>query len=281
MMQPGWIVRFALPLLASSMLAAQARNERTASVGMRARIDEVVLPGTELAAAPSTTKSKVVVRVLAVRAHGDRFRYDLEWTGLEPGEYDLAKFLARVDGSPTDGLPALAVSVSGSPKKGVFEPSDPDPVAAERLGGYRLQQIAAGVVWLLGLVAILFVGRKWRHHAAAAAHKPTLADRLRPLVEAVAAGRADDAQKAELERLLVAFWRARLDLRNVTAASAIAAIRQHAEAGALLRQVEGWLHMPAPPASIDVRALLAPYRSVSAADFEPRAQVGARPAEAT
>lgn len=273
----GWILKGMLPLLATGLLAAQARNERTATVGMRARIDEVVLPGTELAAAATTTKSKVVVRVLEVRAHGDRFRYDLEWTGLEPGEYDLAKFLARVDGSPTDGLPALAVSVSGSPKKGVFEPSDPDPKAPDRLGGYRMQQIAVGVLWLLGLVAILFVGRKWRHHVAAAARKPTLADRLRPLVEAVAAGSADDAQKAELERLLVAFWRARLDLRAVTAAAAIAAIRQHAEAGALLRQVESWLHMPAPPASFDVATLLAPYRSVSAEDFEPQA----RPAEAT
>ncbi|HZN37741.1 MAG TPA: hypothetical protein VFD82_03000 [Planctomycetota bacterium] len=273
----GWIGRCVLPLLATAMLAAQTRNERTASVGMRARIDEVVLPGTELAAAASTTKSKVVVRVLAVRAHGDRFRYDLEWTGLEPGEYDLAKFLSRVDGSPTDNLPALAVTVSSSLKKGTFEPTDPDPVAPDRLGGYRMQQIAVGVLWLLGLLAILFVGRKWRHHVAAAMRKPTLADRLRPLVEAVAAGRADDAQKAELERLLVAFWRARLDLRAVTAAAAIAAIRQHSEAGALLRQVESWLHMPAPPASFDVRALLAPYRSVSAEDFEPQA----RPAEAT
>jgi hypothetical protein len=277
----GRIIRCLLPLLATAMLAAQARNERTASVGMRARIDEVVLPGTELAAAPTTAKAKVVVRVLEVRAHGDRFRYDLEWTGLEPGDYDLATFLTRVDGSPTDALPALPVTVSSTLKKGTYEPSDPAPVAPDRIGGYRLQQIAVGVVWLLGLLAILFVGRKWRHQVAAATRKPTLADRLRPLVEAVAAGCADDAQKAELERLLVAFWRARLDLRTVTAAAAIAAIRQHAEAGALLRQVESWLHMPVPPASFDVAALLAPYRAVSAEDFEPPTRSAARPAEAT
>jgi hypothetical protein len=91
---------------------------------------------------------------------------------------------------------------------------------------------------------------------------------MRPLVESVAAGQADDAAKAELERLLVAFWRARLDLRSVKAAAAIATIRAHPEAGALLRQVEAWLHQPVPPAAFDLQALLAPYRSVSAADFE-------------
>ena len=64
-------------------------------------------------------------------------------------------------GSPTDGLPALAVSVSGSPRKGVFEPSDRDPVAAERLGGYRLQQIAAGVGTILAgtVISTIWVRR--------------------------------------------------------------------------------------------------------------------------
>ncbi|MEO6593187.1 MAG: hypothetical protein ABIP94_00370, partial [Planctomycetota bacterium] len=98
--------------------------------------------------------------------------------------------------------------------------------------------------------------------------KPSLADRLRPLVEAVAAGRADDAGKAELERLLLAFWRARLGLKQAKAQAALAEMRQHAEAGALLRQLEAWLHMPVPPASLDVAALLAPYRSVSAESFD-------------
>ena len=104
--------------------------------------------------------------------------------------------------------------------------------------------------------------------SAAPPPKPTLADRMRPLVEQVASGAADTAQKAELERLLVAFWRSRLDLGSERAVDAIMTIRNHEEAGALLRQVEAWLHAPTPPATFDVADLLSPYRAVTADSLE-------------
>lgn len=259
-------------MLAAAMGAgialAQAGEERTASVGMRARA-ELVLPGGELVPAPSTSKAKVVVRVLNVWRHGEHHRYELEWCGLEPGSHDLAKYLVRKDGSPADGLPEVKVSVTSVLPKGSAEPSELSPAPSERLHGYTALQIAVGVLWGAGLLAILFVGRKYRSKAIAAASKPTLADRLRPLVESVAAGSADTAAKAELERLMVAFWRSRLDLGAAKAGDAIVAIRRHAEAGALLRQLEQWLHVPSPAVAVDVGALLAPYRHVTAESFEP------------
>jgi hypothetical protein len=248
-------------------MAAQSRDERTATVGMRARIEQVVLPGSELVVAPTQYDAPIVLRVLATWPHGEHFRYDLEWHGLVPGEHDLARYLARKDGSSTAGLPPLPVRVTSVLARGEMDPSEPPPQPVPRLHGYTTLQWFAAASWLLGLLLILFVGRRWRRPHVVAAAAPTLADRLRPLVESAAAGRADDAAKAELERLLLAFWRARLGLREAKAAAAIAAIRAHAEAGVLLRQVEAWLHQPAPAASVDVAALLAPYRTVSAADF--------------
>jgi hypothetical protein len=248
-------------------LPAQARDERTAAVGMRARIDEIVIEGSEVIVAPADRKAPVVVRILATRPHGQHFRYDLEWSGLEPGRHDLGKRLARKDGSSTQ-VQSIPVEVTGRLGKGVIEATEIPPAPAERLDGYRNLQIAAAVAWTVGLLLILFVGRRWRRATAAAAVIPSLADRLRPLVEAAAAGRADDAAKAELERLLVAFWRAKLGLREAKADAAIRVIREHAEAGALLREVEAWLHRPVPPSSFDVGALLEPYRTVRAEDFD-------------
>lgn len=257
-------------LVLASLLPAQARDEREAAVGMRARVEQVVIEGGELIAAPADRKAPIVVRVLATWPHGQHFRYDIEWCGLEPGRHDLAKYLARKDGSPATGLPAIPVTVTGVLPKGALDATDIPPAPAERLDGYRALQVVAAVAWAAGLLAILFVGRRWRRAKAEVAVAPSLADRMRPLVEAVASGRADAAAKAELERLLVAFWRARLDLRDAKAAAAIVAIREHPEAGTLLRQVEAWLHQPVPPASFDAAALLAPYRSVKAEDFEPQ-----------
>jgi hypothetical protein len=262
--------------LATASLSAQSRDQRTASVGMRAYVEQIVLPGTELVPAPTTTASPLVVRVLKTWPHGELLRYDLEWTGFEAGKYDLVRALVRKDGSSTDGLPPVPVEVTAALGKGMVEPTELAPRPAPRLDGYSRLQIVAGVAWAIGLLAILFVGRRFRRKVAPPPPKPTLADRLRPLVQAVAGGSADTAAKAELERLLVAFWRARLDLGAVKAADAIVAIRRHPEAGALVRQVEEWLHLPTPPADVDWNRLLAPYRTVTADSLTPIAAAEVR-----
>jgi hypothetical protein len=263
-MVPSAVRAAATAALLLAPLAAQAVDQRTAAVGMRARVEQVVLPGGELVPAPATLAAPVVVRVLATWPHGEHLRYDLEWVALEAGRHDLTKFLARKDGSATDGLPPLLVEATSTLPKGVNEPADIAPQAPVRLDGYRTLQIVAAVAWGVGLLAILFVGRRFRRKVATVAAAPTLADRLRPLVDAVARGAADTGAKAELERLLVAFWRERLGLRDATAADAIVAIKAHPEAGELLRAVEAWLHRPEPPPAGDLHRLLEPYRHVAA-----------------
>jgi len=257
-------------------LLAQARDERKAAVGMRSAIEQLVLPGSELTTAPTTLKAPVALRIVKVWPHGTTFRYDLEWTGLEAGTFDLAKFLVRKDGSPTSDVPAIAVEVTSVLSAGMVEPSELQPTPAASLGGYRTLQIVAAIVWGIGLLAILFVGRRFRRPKPQVTVVPTLADRLRPLVEAVATGKSDTAAQAELERLLVAFWRARLGLGEQKAADAIMTIRRHDEAGGLLRHLEAWLHMPTPPRDVDWAKLLQPYRAVTAESFAPiAAPVGA------
>ncbi|MCU0862153.1 MAG: hypothetical protein MUC36_00040 [Planctomycetes bacterium] len=266
--------RVVLVAVAAASLSAQTRDQRQAAVGMRAYLEQVVLPGTELIPAPTTSSSPVVVRVVRTWPHGDLLRYDLEWTGFEVGRHDLRRYLVRKDGSPLGELPALEVDVTGvlpPGKDGLQRPEPLPPRPAERLDGYSKLQLWAGIGWGVGLLAILFVGRRFRRRQPPPPPAPTLADRLRPLVQSIAAGGGDTAAKAELERLLVAYWRSRLDLGSATAAAAIATIHRHAEAGALLRQLEAWLHMPGPPAPVDLNALLAPYRNVSAHSFAPPA----------
>ena len=66
----------ALIVLVTLVLAAaapcQRADQRTAKVGARARIEQLVLPGPELQARPisDTTKDPIVLRVLATWPHG-------------------------------------------------------------------------------------------------------------------------------------------------------------------------------------------------------------------
>jgi hypothetical protein len=244
---------------------AYAEDQRTATVGMSGRIDQVVLPGSELEVKPQEdTRDPVVLRITNTYPHGTAFRYDFVWYGLEPGTYDLARYLRRKDGTPLTGLPPLKVEVQSVLPPGQIEPNRLEPSATPWLGGYFTTLAVLFCVWLLGLWAILFYRRGTKAATAAAANQPlTLADRLRPLVEGAVAGKLSQKELADLERTLLAYWRRRLRLEEQSPAAAIVELRRHAEAGPLLEQLEVWLHRPGPSGGVDVAGLLRPYQSVA------------------
>ncbi|WP_168221817.1 hypothetical protein [Aquisphaera giovannonii] len=237
----------------------------TTTVGMPATLEQVVLPGAELEVKPQEDKrAPLVVRIVASYPHGTAFRYDLSYYALEPGSYDLASSLRRKDGSPATGLPSLPVRVDPVLPPGQVEPH---ALAIERspwLGGYRLLIGLFGSLWCAGLAAILLLGRRKGGAAAEAAARPaTLAERIRPLASAALDGTLSEGQHAELERLLIGYWRRRLGLETASPAATIAAIRRDPEAGPLLRGLEEWLHRPDGEARAeDLAALLRPYRDL-------------------
>ncbi|HXG09961.1 MAG TPA: hypothetical protein VNK04_09245 [Gemmataceae bacterium] len=242
--------------------ALRAEDRRSTTVGMAARIDQVVLPGPELEVRPLSDRSPLVLRIAEVYPHGTAFRYSFVYYGLEPGTFDLRDYLRRKDGSSTADLPPLRVEIQSVLPPGQIEPNPlamrPSPV----LGGYRLLLVGVGILWVAGLLAILLVGRRKKRDAGAAARPLTVADRLRPLVEKALAGKLTPSQLAELERALLAFWRRRLRLENARPAEAMTLLRAHQEAGPLLAQLEAWLHRPGTAAHVDVAALLRPYQNI-------------------
>jgi hypothetical protein len=238
-------------------------GEGSPTVGMPARRTEV-LPGPELEAKPPDREAPLVLRIVRAEPAEDGFRYELEYTGLVPGRFDLRDYLRRKDRTRAMGLPPVRVSVQSVLPPGKAIPNALDPPATPRTGGYRLALLATAALWGVGLLAILRAGRRRRRAAAAAAGPRTLADHLRPLVEDALAGRAAPTRLAELERSLITYWSRKLGLGQERPTEALAELRRHAEAGPLLVQLESWLHRPAPPGKIDVAALLDPYRRLPA-----------------
>jgi hypothetical protein len=292
------------PLVALvAAVALLAGEEPAASVGMPVWIRDLVLPGTELEVAPVSLETPVIVRIADVRPHGTAFRYDLVVYGLEVGTFDLRERLVRKDGTKAEGLPELPLVIGSVLPPGRVLPSRPERGELPALGGYRALLWAGGAAWLAGLWAILRWRRAPAAGAAGAARPPlTAADRLAPLVEKAMAGELSQAERAQLELTLIAFWRTRLDLHGASTASAIATLRAHERAGPLLQRLEDWLHRPGPtrttgttgttgatgtagtagpngagPAGeVDIAALLAPYREpAAAARAETRAETGA------
>ncbi|MFM7100703.1 MAG: hypothetical protein ACKOET_03395 [Verrucomicrobiota bacterium] len=233
------------------------------TVGREARLD-VVLPGTRLEARPATGRAPVLVRVADAFPHGTAFRYDLRYTGLGPGRFDLREYLRRSDGSTASDLPAIPVEIGGllPPKHDgrLVEATVPAP---PRLGGYSAGWKVAVAAWALAGV----VGWGWRRRSRPPAAPPVaetapgLREQLQALVEQAAAGRLDTAGRARLERLLLGHWRQRLALEGLPVPESLARLRAHPEGGEVLRQLEAWLHQPPGGAPVEVATLLAPYRT--------------------
>jgi hypothetical protein len=188
----------------------------------------------------------------------------LTYYGLEPGNYDLRSALQRKDGSPTTDVPEVKVTVKALLPPGQILPNDIPAKANPYFGGYRLALVAAGILWLLGLLAIIFIGRKKKAEEMEMQHSLSLADRLRPLVEQGMAGKLSLEQRADLERALLGYWKKRLQLDNEKPATAFQQLRQHADAGPLLSQLEKWLHKPGVQDQVDVGTLLKPYQNLPA-----------------
>jgi hypothetical protein len=257
---------FAAFVLVAIGAFARAQDKHESTVGVPAKISEIVLPGSELEVAPTDPKNPIVARITATYPHGTAFRYDIEWYGLDPGDFDLRASLKRKDGTTITDLPRIPLSVRSILPAGIVKPHPPSERAAPALGGYTTLLIVGGVLWIAGLLALLFVGRK-KHDARdenARKRPQTLAERLRPLVERAMQGTLSSRERAQLELSLVAHWRARLKLDAERPQDALAFLKTHAEAGPLLQSLEEWLHRPDTQGSVDVASLLAPYRDLPA-----------------
>lgn len=238
------------------------------TVGLPVRVEQLVLPGTELEPAPWTDKTPLVIRIEAVYPHGTAFRYDLSYHGLEPGDYDLAKFLRRKDGASTADLPPLKLQIKALLPPGQIEPHALNTGALPWLGGYRALLVMAGILWVAVLVWIVYQRRPAQTAHTVAAPTLSLADRLRPLVTAATSGKLSASQLAELERAFVGYWRRRLGLDDLPPGEALGQLKSHAEAGPLITQLESWLHRPGGAVNVDVNALLAPYKNLPADALE-------------
>jgi hypothetical protein len=246
--------------------AQDAASKAPPSVGMLAEIEAVVLPGSKLKTKPLEDSDLIVLRVTSVFPHGTANRYTLQYYGLEPGTYDLRDYLVREDGTSKSDLPSLSVEVVAVLSSPDARPHALAPGELPAIGGYKRLLALAGVIWGAVMIALL-IGR--RGGAAADETRPatleTAADRLRPLVEAAIQGDLEHAQKAELERVLLGYWRERLELENLDAMASLMALREHPDAGQLLRRLEEWLHQPPgrQEKDVDVAALLEPYQAAA------------------
>lgn len=213
---------------------------------------------------PMNDRTPLILRLERVTpAEKCKFTYHFHYISFEPGSYRLADYLIQPDGTPASDLGETPLEIRSqlAPDfQGQLNPFSPQPFPA--LGGYRMLLGGLAVLWLCGLPALIWLGRKKRvvEFIPEQIPTPTYAERLRPLVEAAAAGNLTATDQATLERLLTGFWREKIAQPGQRMSEALIALKAHPEAGALLRALEHWLHHPGGASQADIGKFLEPYR---------------------
>jgi len=256
----------ALPCWTLAQDVDESTIRARATVGSVGRIQDLVLSGSQLQAKPIEDRNlPLVVRVVETFPHGDAQRYELTFMALEPGRYDLREYLVRVDGSQVGELPQIEVEVMS-----VLAPGHVPPhqlvSSWPQVGSYRFWAMLAVAAWVVSLLAIILWPKRRPAEVLESAPPLTLAELLRPRLEAAAAGQLDHRQLAELERWVVEFWRRRLGMLQLAPKEALLQLRRHDESGPLLQQLERWLHSPQRDPAVSLGQLLQPYQTLTLAE---------------
>lgn len=216
---------------------------------------------------PLDDRTPLILRIETITPVPDgRFSYAFHYIGFEPGAYPLSDYLIHPDGSPADEVGGMMVEVRSilpPDHDGTLNPHVPQPFPW--FGGYRMMLGGLAVLWLLGLFVFYWIGRRRNllESVEIQLPPPSYAERMRPLVEAAAAGGLSVAGQAELERLMTGYWREKLALPERRMAESLGALKRHPEAGALLLALERWLHRPGGVSRADIDGLLEPYRALT------------------
>lgn len=251
----------AMALLA--LAPVSTADELRKGIGLESDV-EVTLDRGDYQPKPMDDRTPLILRLDQVRpAENGRFTYTFHYISFEPGAYKLADYLIHPDGSPASDLgetPIEVKSILPPDFQGELNPFSARPFP--KLGGYRKLLGGLAVLWLCGLPALIWLGRKRKAAIVEDVIVPTpsYAERLRPFVEAAAAGELTTAGQAELERLLTGYWRERIARPDQRMSEALAALKGHPEAGSLLRALERWLHQPGGASRTEIDGLLEPYR---------------------
>ncbi|MFK7767282.1 MAG: hypothetical protein AB8B55_08680 [Mariniblastus sp.] len=247
---------------ASDEKASNQQAHRT-TIGFPRLIYQHVIAGSKVVAKPITDDEPIVLRIVETYPHGSNFRYDIEYKGLDPGTYNLANFLTREIGE--EPIPAIPVVIESLLGPGQVKPTDPLNVTSEFRSYYLPVLLVAAAGWLGGLLMILFYGRGKKLRPETHQAKITVADRMRPLIDAAVAGELSSKEQAELERVLSSFWSKKLRLGHLPADQLREHLRSHPDASVLLNQIDNWLHRPStdPTNQVDISKILEPYQSVN------------------
>jgi hypothetical protein len=218
------------------------------TIGIEGR-RSVEIAGPRLEAVPFTFADPLAVRIAEAKPTAAGFRYDLRYMAYGPGEFDLGDYLVDETNRRPPELAKMPVAVASIlPEDHHGELFDSPTLPIDLQTRYWTWMWLTWGAWAVLLLPLVAYGRHRRRQEAPPPPQPTVAERLRSLLELAEGTDLSVQQQADLEKLLLAFWARRLGLTAERLADALEQLRQHPTASTQVQRLERWLHSRTPDA---------------------------------
>lgn len=262
----------------------------------------ILLPRKDCAVAPYSPNTPLLLRVTSITpAENGQFRYQLRFSGLENGTFNLTDYLVTPDGERLRE-PVEAVTVrSLIPATATYAALELDAPPTKKPTPYFGILILFALAWsacgiflfreaLHSLFRLVFKPRKHVEEETKSEEHPiappqTLADLLRPLIEKAALKTITAEEKSRLEQIIFLYWGKFLEIDYLDSVEQLRRILEHPTAGELLKTVEQWLYQPESLITKEeITAALQPYMDLPASlvvgpEAPPAASLEDRPAD--
>jgi len=242
----------------------------------------ILIPRKDCFVAPQSPSTPLLLRIANITpAENGQFRYQLLFSGLERGTFNLTDYLVTPDGERLrEPVETVTVRSLISPPV-TYSALELDAPSTKRPTPYFGILIFVALAWsacgfflfrntLYALLRFLFKFRKKTSPASdpqqeSAPAPPTLADILRPLIEKAAQKTITTEEKSRLEQIIFLYWGEFLEIEYLDSVEQLRRILEHPTAGELLRTVEQWLYQPESLITKEeITAALNPYMDLPA-----------------
>lgn len=234
--------------------------ENKTSVGVGLVIEGIEISGSKVIPIPRADyQVPIVLRIVSAEQTEEGYTYSLHAEGLDPGNYDLAKYLKREDNTPLE-VDVIPFEVNSILANKLDEPRKLTSTKPEGIGGYTTLLWVLGILWLLVLLGMIFYKKRSDLPAEDQAPPPTLTEKITALLKQSNNDKLNTENQAQLERLLIGHWMEKFpELKDKPMSESLTFLRNNEESSPMIRSVERWLHSGKEVTDDEIRDTLAPY----------------------
>lgn len=236
-------------------------SEYKATVGENILIKEVEIAKPQVEVIPRKSYHvPIILRISNIKETADSFLYDIHVESLEPGEYDLRKYLKKINGATLNDADPIKLQVSSLLPKDQIEPQKPSRQTPERIDGYITTLKVIAALWILGLIILIFKRKKNPESESQTIQKPSLKKRMSKLIKEASEGTINNQGRAKLERMIIEHWRNKIpETKKLSPSQALKTLRKNPQSSPLIIALEKWIHSPEPISKKEIDELLKEY----------------------